>query len=237
VPAQRKWPEEGWDEATIELFLHELSVMDSNNFIGNVGVGEREARIVSPLVARMHYRFGHGVGRSGDVAAIQPKAAGSSVIARLTEAMCLDMIKVSGVKLAKACLVLPVATGMTLVLTLLTLRPTRPTAKYIIWPRVDQKSCFKAISTAGFIPLVVPNKLVGDEVVTDLDAVRGLVAEHGAENILCVLTTVSVFAPRAPDDIVGVAKVCKEAGIPHVANNAYGACPWSAIPDLSSALF
>ena len=30
----------------------------------------------------MHYRFGHGVGRSGDVAAIQPKAAGSSVIAR-----------------------------------------------------------------------------------------------------------------------------------------------------------
>ena len=40
---QRKWPEQGWDESTIELFLHELSVMDSNNFLGNVGVGEREA--------------------------------------------------------------------------------------------------------------------------------------------------------------------------------------------------
>lgn len=187
-----------------------------------MGVGEREARIASPLVARMHYRFGHGVGRSGDVAAIQPKAAGSSVIARLTEAMALDMIKVSGVKRAKACIVLPVATGMTLVLTLLTLRTARPAAMYVIWPRVDQKSCFKAISTAGFIPLVVPNKLVGDEVVTDVDAIKALLAEHGAENVLCVLTTISVFAPRAPDDVVGVARLCKEAGVPHVANNAYG---------------
>lgn len=33
---QRKWPEEGWDESTIELFLHELSVMDSNNFLGKL---------------------------------------------------------------------------------------------------------------------------------------------------------------------------------------------------------
>ena len=75
---------------------------------------------------------------------------------------------------------------MTLVLTLLTLRTMRPaTAKYVIWPRVDQKSCFKAISTAGFIPLVVPNKLVGDEVVTDVDAIKALLLEHGADNVLC----------------------------------------------------
>ena len=49
-----------------------------------------------------------------------------------------------------------------------------------------------------------------------------LLEEHGAENVLCILSTVSVFAPRAPDDIVGIATLCKEKGVPHVANNAYG---------------
>lgn len=47
--------------------------MDSNNFLGNVGVGEREARSACPLVARRHYRLAHGIGRSGDIAAEQPK--------------------------------------------------------------------------------------------------------------------------------------------------------------------
>lgn len=47
--------------------------MDSNNFIDNIGVGEREARVASGLVARCHFRLAHGMGRSGDVAAEQPK--------------------------------------------------------------------------------------------------------------------------------------------------------------------
>jgi len=44
---QRKWPEEGWDDTTIEMFLADLAQMDSNNFPGNCGIGEREARIAS----------------------------------------------------------------------------------------------------------------------------------------------------------------------------------------------
>jgi hypothetical protein len=48
-------------------------MMDSNNFENNVGVGEREARVFSPLVARRHFRLAHGIGRSGDIAAEQPK--------------------------------------------------------------------------------------------------------------------------------------------------------------------
>uniref|UniRef100_D6RGM2 Sep (O-phosphoserine) tRNA:Sec (selenocysteine) tRNA synthase n=1 Tax=Mus musculus TaxID=10090 RepID=D6RGM2_MOUSE len=32
---QGKCPEDGWDESTLELFLHELAVMDSNNFLGS----------------------------------------------------------------------------------------------------------------------------------------------------------------------------------------------------------
>lgn len=55
--SQGKCPAEGWSESTIELFLSELAVMDSNNFLGNCGVGEREGRVASSLVARRHYRF------------------------------------------------------------------------------------------------------------------------------------------------------------------------------------
>ncbi len=71
-------------------------MMDSNNFTANCGVGEREARIASSLVAKRHYRLGHGIGRSGDIAAIQPKAAGSSILMKLTNAMALDALRMTG---------------------------------------------------------------------------------------------------------------------------------------------
>ena len=64
-------------------------------------------------------------------------------------------ILLTGVRSAKACLVLPVATGMSLVMTLLTLKQQRPGAKYVIWPRIDQKSCFKCILTAGELIIAV----------------------------------------------------------------------------------
>jgi O-phospho-L-seryl-tRNASec:L-selenocysteinyl-tRNA synthase len=219
---QRKLPENGWDDQLIELFLYEISVMDSNNFVGNVGVGEREARVASALVARRHYGLGHGVGRSGDIAAIQPKAAGSSLMARLTESLALDLIRLAGIKLATACIVLPLATGMGLVMTLLTLRARRPGARFVIWPRIDQKSCFKAISTAGFVPVVIQNKLKGDEVVCDVEALESKVMELGPENVLAVVTTTSCFAPRTPDPLPEIAKFCKDKSVPHVVNNAYG---------------
>lgn len=53
---KRKLPEDGWDDADIEMLLSELSVMDSNNFPGNCGAGEREGRVVSGIVARRHFR-------------------------------------------------------------------------------------------------------------------------------------------------------------------------------------
>lgn len=46
---QKKLPEEGWDDSTIEKFLKELSDMDSNNFPSNCGVGEREGRFASSI--------------------------------------------------------------------------------------------------------------------------------------------------------------------------------------------
>lgn len=99
--------------------------MDSNNFLGNCGVGEREGRVASSLVARRHYRWVqlvpgpfvsdaglswtsvrpsvrlsrrliHGIGRSGDIAAVQPKAAGSSLLNKLSNALLLDVLRLSG---------------------------------------------------------------------------------------------------------------------------------------------
>ncbi|KAL7880167.1 hypothetical protein SRHO_G00024210 [Serrasalmus rhombeus] len=146
---QGKCPEEGWSESTIELFLNELAVLDSNNFLGNCGVGEREGRVASSLVARRHYRLIHGIGRSGDIAAVQPKAAGSSLLNKITNSVVLDVLKCAGVRSVSSCFVVPMATGMSLTLCFLTLRHRRPAARYILWPRIDQKSCFKSMITAG----------------------------------------------------------------------------------------
>ena len=91
-------------------------------FAENVGVGEREARVASELVAQRHFRsvpslshphspcmfafpvicfvhrLGHGIGRSGDITAVQPKAAGSSLLAKLTNSMVLDLLRRSGME-------------------------------------------------------------------------------------------------------------------------------------------
>ncbi|RUS15504.1 soluble liver antigen/liver pancreas antigen, isoform CRA_d, partial [Jimgerdemannia flammicorona] len=124
---------------------------------------------------------------------------------------------------AAACLLLPMATGMSLVLALRALKERRgPEAKYVIWPRMDQRSCFKAILTAGLVPLVIPNLIDGDQVCTDLTAVERAIAEHGADSIVSIFTTTSCFAPRVPDSLVPISKLCATHGLPHLVNNAYG---------------
>lgn len=217
-----KCPEDEWDENTIELFLHELAIMDSNNFLGNCGVGEREGRVASSLVARRHYRLMHGIGRSGDIAAIQPKAAGSSLLNKITNSLMLDILRIAGVRSVSSCFVVPMATGMSLTLCFLALRHRRPKAKFIIWPRIDQKSCFKSMITAGFEPVVIENLLEGDELRTDLQSVESKIQQLGAENVLCVHSTTSCFAPRAPDRLEELAQICAKYDVPHIVNNAYG---------------
>lgn len=55
---------------TIKYLLDRIALMDSNNFDGNCGVGEREGRIFSKLVADKNLALAHGIGRSGDVNAL-----------------------------------------------------------------------------------------------------------------------------------------------------------------------
>ena len=51
----------------------------------------------------------------------------------------------------------------------------------------------------GFEPVVVENTLKGDELQTDLAALEAKIVELGPENVACVLTTTSCFAPRVFD--------------------------------------
>lgn len=125
ILTHKRIPEEPWPSNLIEHFLYELSLMDSNNFKDSAGVGEREGRVFSEIVSKRHFYLSHGIGRSGDLFAIQPKAAGSSLISKLTCSMARDALNIFGLgKLP--CLILPLATGMSLTMCLLVLRQERP---------------------------------------------------------------------------------------------------------------
>lgn len=52
------------------------------------------------IASCLFWRLIHGIGRSGDIAAVQPKAAGSSLLNKLTNSVVLDILKLSGVYLS-----------------------------------------------------------------------------------------------------------------------------------------
>lgn len=167
-----------------------------------MGAGEREGRIWSSLVSQRNFGFAHGVGRSGELSAVQPKAAGSSLLYKLCNFMALDAIHIAGIKNAKEAIVVPLATGMALTLCLSTWSNIRPSARYVIWPRIDQKTCFKCILAAGLTPIIVENKLENGQLSTDIEKIEDEISKVGAENILAILSTSSCFAPRVPDKYV-----------------------------------
>ncbi len=220
---QRKIPKQGWSDAAIEHAILELAAMDSNNFSSNCGVGEREGRVFSSLVSRRHFGMSHGIGRSGDIAEVQPKAAGSSLLYSLTKSMVAHSFQLAGLDSCTECLPLPLATGMTLTLCLLTLKQRRPHADLVLWSRIDQKSCFKSILTAGLTPIVVENAVSESGALqTDMLEIERLLDLHGRSRVLCVFGTTSCFAPRQPDLVDKMAVLCKKHGVYLLVNNAYG---------------
>lgn len=109
-------------------------------------------------------------------------------------------------------------------LVFLALRQMRPAGRYVVWSRIDQKSCFKAISAAGLQPVVVELKAVegSDALGTDINGIRAAVERVSSDQVLCIFTTTSTFAPRVPDSVDDVAVLAAELKVPHVINNAYG---------------
>lgn len=224
LSSSRAMPKEPLGDDVIELMLHRLSSMDSNNFIGNVGVGEREGRTFSSLVRRRCYGMTHGIGRSGDVAAEQPKACGSSLANALCGFLARDALKLAGMRdVGKRVLVLPTATGMTLTLVLTSLKKRCGVeGRCVIWSRLDQKTCVKAVTCAGLEIVVIEPVLRGDQLETDVEAIERAIENLGSERVVAVVTSTSCFAPRACDEIEKTAKMCERLDVGHVINNAYG---------------
>ena len=154
--------------------------------------------------------MGHGIGRSGDVNALQPKAVGSSLMVKLTKSMTLNVLKkVIGLSCINVCIVLPFATGMSITLSLLALKSLKPAAEYVIWPRIDQKTCLKSILTANLKPLVIQPEVDGEQLVTNLADINAAIERVTPEKVLCIFSTTSCFAPRTPDKVIDIAKICK----------------------------
>ena len=221
----RSIPDEPLNQNTINYILNYISNMDSNNGPYHIGIGEREGRIISNLVNQRNYGLVHGIGRSGNISDLQPKACGSSLLVQLTNSLLKNLLKSIGMSFIKDIIILPFATGMALTLSYLTLRLLKPKAKYIIWSRIDQKTCLKCIITSGFEPLIInpiPNKKNDYEIETDIEQIKAVIDKYGVDNILCITSTTSCFAPRCYDNIEEISKICKEKKIFHVINNAYG---------------
>ncbi|KRY58291.1 O-phosphoseryl-tRNA(Sec) selenium transferase, partial [Trichinella britovi] len=227
---------DAWEDSDIEALLNLLASMDSNNFYKVSGVGEREGRVFSAIVKRRNYgaflpelialfdvRMIHGIGRSGDLAELQPKALGSSLLNTLSNALALSVIHISGISKCKKCIIIPVATGMAMTLCLMNFRKARPQATHVIWSRVDQKSCIKCITAIEGLTLHVVEQIYQhDRLCTNVPLMRETVEVLNPENVLCIITTTSCFAPRSPDNIELVSELCDQFDIPHLVNNAYG---------------
>eukprot|EP00916_Digyalum_oweni_P002675 GHVL01004860.1.p1 GENE.GHVL01004860.1~~GHVL01004860.1.p1 ORF type:complete len:368 (-),score=81.56 GHVL01004860.1:10-1113(-) len=161
--------------------------------------------------------MGHGIGRSGDLIASQPKAVGSSIIHQLTNRLLLHAIQLAGIKSTKKVIFLPVSTGLAMTMTLLSLKKIRKKNK-IIWSRIDQQSCYKSLDITGCEIIIIELLQEGDGLVTDVEKIKN----NLDEDVLAVVTTTSCFAPRLPDKCIQVAMLCKEYDVPHIVNNAYG---------------
>ena len=59
-------------------------------------IGYLHTDVVVWVLAYILLRFIHGIGRSGDISAVQPKAAGSSLLNKITNSLVLNVIKLAG---------------------------------------------------------------------------------------------------------------------------------------------
>jgi O-phospho-L-seryl-tRNASec:L-selenocysteinyl-tRNA synthase len=215
----RKIPSTPWPKNAIHLFLNEISLLDCNNFVGNSGLGEREGRCLSSIVYDRHFGLIHGMGRSGDLLAEQPKAVGSTLIVKLAHYLLKDFLQnICNIRVnRKDLVILPVATGMSLSLCFLALM--RETSKRtVLFSRIDQKSCIKSMTSLGLKVIVIEQTSWHE---TDIARFESDIARF-KDDILCIFATTSCFAPRQPDNILKLGELAKERSIPLIINNAYG---------------
>jgi O-phospho-L-seryl-tRNASec:L-selenocysteinyl-tRNA synthase len=216
---QRRIPEEGWNDPQIKFLLTVLSMMDTDKDTQAARVGEREARVASPLVSELAADFCHGVGRSGEISAAQPKAPGASIMYTIVNMLASDAIRRFGAPNLKHAFLLPLPTGMSIGLTLSAMRQKKGgKGKYVVHPRIDHKSPLKAIELIGLKPKIIEGELKGDAVIVPPERVEEAIDEE----TVAILSTTTFFPPREPDDVKEIAKIAQERDVPHIINNAYG---------------
>ena len=222
--SSRVLPAKPYTPSQISYILSSLALMDTQNHPSNLGLGEREGRVASSFLQGVYAGcpMSHGIGRSGDLAAPQPKAAGSSVLYALCQMFLRRSLMVlcgfEWMKKQGHVAYLPSATGVSLMYCLLSL-PRKPK---VVWLRIDQKSAPKAVALCGMELVVCPTtKSPSGIVKSDLSWLSSYLSSNAAD-VTAVISCTSCFAPREPDDVPGVSKLCSSLGVPHIINNAYG---------------
>lgn len=76
--------------------------------------------------------------------------------------------------------------------------------------------------TANLTPVIIDTVRNEDELQTNLAEFENQIQKLGAQNIVCIVSTTSCFAPRGCDDIEALSVLSKKHNIPHLINNAYG---------------
>ena len=214
---ERRVPEKGWDDETIDFLLTLLSMMDTDKDPDSARIGEREARVASALVGELAHGFCHGVGRSGHVSAVQPKAAGGSIAYYYANRLALDILHRTGLPRLKSACVLPLATGMAIGLSAGVARDETK-RRWAVFPRVDHASPVKGLELVGLSVKKIEGEVVGDAVRVPFERV----AEAVDKNTAVIVSTTTFFPPREPDDLKAIARLAAEEGVSHIVNNAYG---------------
>jgi O-phospho-L-seryl-tRNASec:L-selenocysteinyl-tRNA synthase len=215
---RRQFPKKALTDLQLEMMFQLLSSLDTDKDPEAARVGEREARVASPYIARLSAGFNHGIGRSGKLAAPQPKAPGASQMQQVANNVALDAIRKLGLSNMKEGLVTPLSTGMTMSLVFGALRREYG-VKRILYPRIDHVSPHRAIALSGLEEQIIPTLIEGDAVQADL---RFLENEIKKDSSSAVLATTTFFPPRESDPVKEIAKACAGRDIPLVINNAYG---------------
>jgi len=215
---RRRFPEKGLTDLQLEMMFQLLSSLDTDKDPEAARVGEREARIASPFIGRLSAGFNHGVGRSGKLAAPQPKAPGASLMQQVANSVALDAIRKLGLSNMKSGIVTPLSTGMSIALILSALRREQGINR-VLFPRVDHASPHRAIAFAGLEKIVIPTLIEGDAVRVDLEQLKQQIESTESS---AVLATTTFFPPRESDPVKDIAKSCAKHDVPLIINNAYG---------------
>jgi O-phospho-L-seryl-tRNASec:L-selenocysteinyl-tRNA synthase len=214
---QRKIPEEGWNEETIELCLKLFAGMDTDKDPKAVRIGEREAKLASPFLSKLSFGFNHGIGRSGEITAPQPKAPGASIVYQIANRLALQALKKFGIPNLKSAIVVPLSTGMSIGLSGCAVRKKTEHNK-IVCTRIDHTSPIKGLELVGLTPSIVEGTLMDDAVQVQPDNI----VQNIDSNTVAILSTTTFFPPRESDSVKEIAKIAKDYDLYHIINNAYG---------------